>query len=89
MSERTFDGATVREGLPQELIGERIALINQLRGLLAEFGLVLAPGANQVRSKLPALLENANECRRYGVLIALIWRNLLVRHSKHATPYAA
>jgi hypothetical protein len=35
------------------------------------------------------LLENANECRRYGVLIALIWRNLLVRHSKHATPYAA
>jgi transposase len=36
----------------QRLMGERIALINQLRGLLAEFGLVLAPGANHVRSKL-------------------------------------
>jgi transposase len=45
----------------QRLMGERTALINQLRGLLAEFGLVLAPGANQVRSKLPALLENASD----------------------------
>jgi len=45
----------------QRLMGERTALINQLRGLLAEFGVVLAPGAHQVRSKLPALLENAGE----------------------------
>ena len=45
----------------QRLMGERTALINQLRGLLAEFGVVLAPGAHQVRSKLPALLENASE----------------------------
>ncbi|MGH3848471.1 MAG: IS110 family transposase [Pseudonocardiaceae bacterium] len=43
----------------QRLMGERTALINQLRGLLAEFGLVLATGASQVRSKLPAVLENA------------------------------
>ena len=40
----------------RRLIGQRTALINQLRGLLAEHGLVLAQGANQVRSKLPALL---------------------------------
>ena len=39
------------------LMGERTALINQLRGLLAEFGLVLPVGANQIRSKLPAALE--------------------------------
>jgi hypothetical protein len=37
-------------------MGKRTALINQLRGLLAEYGLVLAQGANQVRNKLPALL---------------------------------
>jgi len=41
----------------RRLIGKRTALINQLRGLLAEYGLVLAQGANQVRSKLPELLD--------------------------------
>lgn len=45
----------------QRLMGERTALINQLRGLLAEFGLVLPTGANQVRAKLPAALEDAGE----------------------------
>lgn len=45
----------------QRLMGERTALINQLRGLLAEFGLVLAQGAHQVRRQLPALLENASD----------------------------
>ena len=45
----------------RRLIGQRTALINQLRGLLAEHGLVLAQGANQVRSKLPALLEDGSE----------------------------
>lgn len=45
----------------QRLMGDRTALINQLRGLLAEFGLVLPQGANQVRGKLPALLEDAGD----------------------------
>lgn len=45
----------------QRLMGGRTALINQLRGLLAEFGLVLASGANQVRSKLPAMLESSGK----------------------------
>jgi transposase len=45
----------------QRLMGERTALINQLRGLLAEFGLVLAQGANQVRSQLPPLLDNSGQ----------------------------
>jgi transposase len=45
----------------RRLMGERTALINQLRGLLAEYGLVLPQGANQVRSKLPALLEDSSE----------------------------
>jgi transposase len=45
----------------QRLMGQRTALINQLRGLLGEFGLVLAQGANQVRRKLLALLDGAGE----------------------------
>src|SRR6266581_8973034 len=45
----------------RRLMGERTALINQLRGLLAEYGLVLAQGATHVRSQLPALLENSSD----------------------------
>jgi transposase len=45
----------------RRLMGQRTALINQLRGLLAEYGVVLPQGANQVRSKLPALLEEGSE----------------------------
>jgi transposase len=45
----------------QRLISKRTGLINQLRGLLGEYGLVLAQGANHVRSKLPALLESCSE----------------------------
>jgi len=45
----------------RRLMGERTALINQLRGLLAEYGVVLPQGASHVRSKLPALLENSSE----------------------------
>jgi transposase len=45
----------------RRLMGQRTALINQLRGLLAEHGLVLAQGAHQVRSKLPALLEDGSK----------------------------
>jgi transposase len=45
----------------RRLISQRTALINQLRGLLAEYGVVLAQGANQVRSKLPALLDASSE----------------------------
>jgi len=45
----------------RRLMCGRTALINQLRGLLAEYGLVLPQGANQVRSKLPALLDDCSE----------------------------
>jgi transposase len=45
----------------RRLMGQRTALINQLRGLLGEYGLVLAQGAGNVRRKLPALLESGNE----------------------------
>ena len=45
----------------RRLVSERTALINQLRGLLGEYGLILAQGANHVRSNLPALLEECSD----------------------------
>ncbi|MDZ7804558.1 IS110 family transposase [Thiohalophilus sp.] len=41
------------------LIGERTALINHLRGLLGEFGIVLPQGAKKVRQEMPRVLEDA------------------------------
>ena len=38
---------------------ERTALINQTRGLLAEFGLILPQGAGALRRHLPGILEDA------------------------------
>ncbi|MBN4053149.1 IS110 family transposase [bacterium AH-315-L15] len=41
-------------------IKERTALCNQLRGLLGEYGLVLPKGVSALRSRLPELLEDAD-----------------------------
>jgi transposase len=38
---------------------ERTALVNQIRGLLAEYGLVINKGVASVRSNLPLILEDA------------------------------
>lgn len=43
----------------QDAIKRRTALVNQIRGLLSERGIVIEQGVNQVRKQLPALLENA------------------------------
>ncbi len=45
--------------LREQCLAARTALVNQLRGLLAEHGLVLSPGIGHVRRCLPALLEDA------------------------------
>lgn len=39
---------------------ERTALVNQVRGLLAEYGLVINKGVAAVRKGLPAILENGD-----------------------------
>lgn len=39
------------------LLGQRTALVNQVRGLLAEYGIVLARGVQRVRRGLPEVLE--------------------------------
>lgn len=38
---------------------ERTQLINHVSGLLAEYGIVFSKGATELRQKLPALLEDA------------------------------
>jgi transposase len=41
----------------QLLVAERTALVNQTRGLLAEYGLIMSTGVGVLRRALPALLE--------------------------------
>jgi len=44
--------------LRERRLQERTALCNQLRGLLAEYGLILPKGINVLRRRLPELLED-------------------------------
>lgn len=41
-----------------QLIKQRTALANQIRGLLAEYGIIIPKGINHVSSRLPIILEN-------------------------------
>lgn len=41
-------------------IGQRTALINQIRGLMCEYGIVVARGKERLKSALPDLLEQAD-----------------------------
>lgn len=44
----------------QGLVKSRTALSNQIRGLLAEYGIVVKKGASYVRTALPTILEDAD-----------------------------
>ena len=46
--------------LREARVGERTALCNQMRGLLAEYGIVLPQGVSAVRKGVPELLEDAD-----------------------------
>jgi transposase len=48
------------------LITERTALINQIRGLLAEYGIVVSKGINKIRKALPGILEDAENELSYA-----------------------
>lgn len=66
---------TVRSGL----IKQRTALSNQIRGLLAEFGLVLPKGLAQLRQRLPVLLQESHDSELTPVmrqLLALLLQQL-------------
>lgn len=43
----------------QELVKRRTAQVNQIRGLLHEHGIAIAQGINQVRKRMPEILEDA------------------------------
>jgi transposase len=45
--------------LRQDLIYQRTALTNRIRGFLSELGLVITQGVNQVRKQLPLILADA------------------------------
>lgn len=47
------------------LVAERTALVNQVRGFLTEYGIVLPQGRSQVRSQLPRILEDAENALPY------------------------
>ena len=49
------------------LIAERTCLVNQIRGLLAEYGIVVSQGLSKIRKALPEILEDAeNELSHLG-----------------------
>jgi transposase len=60
----------------RRLMAQRTALLNQIRGLLGEFGLVLPQGANHVRSKLPALLDEGAGGETLPALAVELFREL-------------
>lgn len=41
------------------LVSERTALVNQIRGLLSEYGLIVPQGIQRIRKALPEILEDA------------------------------
>lgn len=47
------------------LVAERVALVNQIRGFLMEYGIVLPQGRRHVRSQLPGILEDAENSLPY------------------------
>jgi transposase len=44
----------------ERLVGNRTALSNQVRGLLAEYGIVIAKGIAHVKAQLPLIVEDAD-----------------------------
>lgn len=47
------------------IVGERTALVNQIRVFLTEYGIILPQGRSQVRSQLPRILEDAENALSY------------------------
>lgn len=45
----------------QQLVKSRTALVNQARGLLAEYGIVLAQGVAHLRRALPEIIEDSEK----------------------------
>lgn len=63
----------------RQLLGERTRLSNQLRGLLAEYGVIVQVGFAALRRRLPALLEDAENglSGRFRALLQRQYERLL------------
>jgi transposase len=66
----------------QSFVKARTAQSNQLRGLLAEFGLVIPPGISQLPRTLPGLLEDADNGLPDSMrdLLARLWAHFKQLH---------
>jgi transposase len=66
------------------LVQERTALVNQTRGLLAEYGIVVSQGINRIRKALPEILEDAeNELSDMGrQLFSNLYEEILEKNKK-------
>jgi len=63
----------------ERFVGDRTATVNRIRGLMAEFGLVIPQGIGYVRSRVPELIEDGTH-ELLGMFRALI--NQLLDHLK-------
>lgn len=70
----------------QQLKSEQTGLINQMRGLLSEYGIVIAKGVAQARKAIPEILEDAENglSDRFRELL-----NRQYRHYQHVSEEAA
>ena len=63
-----------------ELVGQRTAAVNQLRGLLGEYGIIIPLGVASVRKAIPLILEDAEN----GLTIAFRdYLNQAYQHLQH------
>jgi transposase len=74
-SNKTFRRPT---GIRSELIGQRTAKANQIRGLVAEYGLVAPQQMARLRAAMPAWLEDAENglTNRFRWLLSGLWNDL-------------
>ncbi len=65
-------------------VAERTATVNRIRGLLAEYGLVVAQGRHALRQALPSLLEDAENGLSFDFrqLLAELYDELVARDAR-------
>lgn len=59
----------------ERLVQQRVAICNQIRGLLAEYGLIAPPSKNKLRTELSSLVENDQLTAVARVLILELYRD--------------
>lgn len=70
------------------LIQERTALVNQIRGLLKEYGIIIPQGISKIQKEMPSILEDAeNELTYSGRLLFSELYEELLEKNKRITIY--